>query len=187
MSSEYRKYTASYHSQFAHHTYMPMHRYNPTPQPRYVPSLLQIYFLRIIVDEGHGLTSGPYVPDVMSMVTLVPAERRWVLTGTPTTIPVLNVNTISQLQSQIKSDAVSTASSSSSNSNSCNDNGNTSSSSGDGSDNDATAVTSPNRAARSAETTVAPRLVCGVEAVDFNMFASHLYRVSVSDVHWTFV
>ena len=132
---------------------MPMHRHSPTPQVRYIPSLLQIHFLRKIVDEGHGLTSGPNVPDVLSMATLVAAERRWVLTGTPTTIPVLSMKTLAQAQTQAQKQ-----------------------SQGSGSSSSGPSVTLDLPAAAPASS----RTLCGVESSDFHLFAAHLYRVCPS-------
>lgn len=47
--------------------------------------LLQIRWLRIVVDEGHQLGEHEAGNDVTRFVHHVAAERRWVLSGTPTT------------------------------------------------------------------------------------------------------
>ncbi len=53
---------------------------------REIPSILQVRFLRIIMDEGHKLGSSrttqlEYFPRVCASLK---AERRWIMTGTPT-------------------------------------------------------------------------------------------------------
>ncbi|CEG41169.1 hypothetical protein F444_11252 [Plasmopara halstedii] len=48
-----------------------------------VSSLLTVYWLRVIVDEGHKL-GGQTPSDLMQLARLLCAERRWVMTGTPT-------------------------------------------------------------------------------------------------------
>ncbi|KIY95542.1 F-box protein, partial [Monoraphidium neglectum] len=45
--------------------------------------LLQVHWLRIILDEGHTLGS-PNITNKLSMACELVAERRWVMTGTPT-------------------------------------------------------------------------------------------------------
>ncbi|KAF4038903.1 Helicase conserved C-terminal domain [Phytophthora infestans] len=48
-----------------------------------VSSLLTVHWLRVIVDEGHKL-GGQTPSDLMQLARLICAERRWVMTGTPT-------------------------------------------------------------------------------------------------------
>ncbi|KAG2864459.1 hypothetical protein PC113_g4530, partial [Phytophthora cactorum] len=47
-----------------------------------VSSLLSVHWLRIVVDEGHKL-GGRAPTQLMQMSRLLCAERRWVMTGTP--------------------------------------------------------------------------------------------------------
>lgn len=47
-----------------------------------VSSLLSIHWLRVVVDEGHKL-GGRAPTQLMQMSRLLCAERRWVMTGTP--------------------------------------------------------------------------------------------------------
>lgn len=47
------------------------------------PSLMWVHFLRIIVDEGHVL-SGANISNFGHVCMRIRAERRWVMTGTPT-------------------------------------------------------------------------------------------------------
>ena len=48
-------------------------------------SLLQLRWLRIVVDEGHELGASEAGNDVTQFINQLAAERRWVLSGTPTT------------------------------------------------------------------------------------------------------
>ncbi|KAK1948541.1 F-box protein [Phytophthora citrophthora] len=48
-----------------------------------VSSLLTVHWVRVIVDEGHKL-GGQTPSDLMQLARLLCAERRWVMTGTPT-------------------------------------------------------------------------------------------------------
>ncbi|KAG2779206.1 hypothetical protein PC129_g2409 [Phytophthora cactorum] len=48
-----------------------------------VSSLLTVHWVRVIVDEGHKL-GGQTPSDLMQLARLICAERRWVMTGTPT-------------------------------------------------------------------------------------------------------
>ncbi|KAK1948533.1 Transcription termination factor 2 [Phytophthora citrophthora] len=48
-----------------------------------VSSLLTVLWVRVIVDEGHKL-GGQTPTNLMRMARLLSAERRWVMTGTPT-------------------------------------------------------------------------------------------------------
>jgi SNF2 family DNA or RNA helicase len=48
-----------------------------------VSSLLTVNWIRVIVDEGHKL-GGQTPTNLMMMARLISAERRWVMTGTPT-------------------------------------------------------------------------------------------------------
>lgn len=47
--------------------------------------LLQIRWFRIVVDEGHELGQNEAGNDITSFINLLAAERRWVMSGTPTT------------------------------------------------------------------------------------------------------
>ncbi|KAI8470158.1 MAG: SNF2 family N-terminal domain-containing protein [Monoraphidium minutum] len=47
------------------------------------PVLLQVHWLRVILDEGHTLGS-PNITNKLAMACELSAERRWVMTGTPT-------------------------------------------------------------------------------------------------------
>ena len=46
--------------------------------------LMQIHWLRILLDEGHSLGSSLSVTNKLQMACRIKAERRWVMTGTPT-------------------------------------------------------------------------------------------------------
>mmetsp|Transcript_5871 Transcript_5871/g.12767 ORF Transcript_5871/g.12767 Transcript_5871/m.12767 type:complete len:1099 (+) Transcript_5871:135-3431(+) len=48
-------------------------------------SLLQFRWFRIVVDEGHELGASEAGSDVTQFINQLAAERRWVLSGTPTT------------------------------------------------------------------------------------------------------
>ncbi|KAL4152479.1 hypothetical protein PRNP1_009408 [Phytophthora ramorum] len=48
-----------------------------------VSSLLTVHWVRVVVDEGHKL-GGQTPSDLMQLARLLCAERRWVMTGTPT-------------------------------------------------------------------------------------------------------
>ncbi|KAG2839377.1 hypothetical protein PC116_g6822 [Phytophthora cactorum] len=48
-----------------------------------VSSLLTVHWVRVIVDEGHKL-GGQTPTNLMRMARILSAERRWVMTGTPT-------------------------------------------------------------------------------------------------------
>ena len=48
-------------------------------------SLLQMRWLRLVVDEGHELGTHPAGNAVTRFINEIAAERRWVLSGTPTT------------------------------------------------------------------------------------------------------
>lgn len=48
-----------------------------------VSALLTVNWIRVIVDEGHKL-GGKSTTNIMLMARLLSAERRWVMTGTPT-------------------------------------------------------------------------------------------------------
>jgi len=48
-------------------------------------SLLSMRFLRLVVDEGHALGTHETSNAVTYMINQIAAERRWVLSGTPTT------------------------------------------------------------------------------------------------------
>ncbi|KAI9906649.1 hypothetical protein PsorP6_004638 [Peronosclerospora sorghi] len=49
----------------------------------HMSSLLTVYWVRVIVDEGHKL-GGQNSSDLMLLARLLSSERRWVMTGTPT-------------------------------------------------------------------------------------------------------
>jgi hypothetical protein len=51
------------------------------------PSLavwVQVHWLRIIVDEGHSLGASLGLTNKLAMAVQLTAQRRWVMTGTPT-------------------------------------------------------------------------------------------------------
>jgi SNF2 family DNA or RNA helicase len=48
-----------------------------------VSSLLTVHWVRVIVDEGHKL-GGQTPTNLMLMARIISAERRWIMTGTPT-------------------------------------------------------------------------------------------------------
>ena len=45
---------------------------------------LQVHWLRIIVDEGHSLGASLALTNKLAMAVELAAQRRWVMTGTPT-------------------------------------------------------------------------------------------------------
>jgi len=45
---------------------------------------VQVHWLRIIVDEGHSLGASLGITNKLSMAVKLTAQRRWVMTGTPT-------------------------------------------------------------------------------------------------------
>ena len=47
--------------------------------------LLQLRWFRIVVDEGHELGENPAGSDVTTFINEMASERRWVMSGTPTT------------------------------------------------------------------------------------------------------
>lgn len=47
-------------------------------------SLMRIHWLRIILDEGHSLGSSLGITNKLQMACYIRAERRWIMTGTPT-------------------------------------------------------------------------------------------------------
>jgi hypothetical protein len=60
----------------------------PTPaasaeRVRHLSELLRVYWLRIVIDEGHQLGRSS-TTNAIQMASLLEAERRWILTGTPT-------------------------------------------------------------------------------------------------------
>ncbi|OWZ17618.1 F-box protein [Phytophthora megakarya] len=59
------------------------HRYADGTIRGEVSSLLTVHWVRVIVDEGHKL-GGQTPSDLMQLARLLCAERRWVMTGTPT-------------------------------------------------------------------------------------------------------
>lgn len=67
-----------------------------------VCSLLQIRWLRLIVDEGHELGGSNAPLELTTFIHEIAAERRWVLSGTPTTgdrdSPSYTTNALEQLQ-----------------------------------------------------------------------------------------
>lgn len=63
------------------------------------PGLLRVHFLRIIVDEGHKLSSSGIQTNFSSVCDRIRADCRWILTGTPT--PVTHRSDIDYLHSLI--------------------------------------------------------------------------------------
>ncbi|QDZ24108.1 hypothetical protein A3770_12p66260 [Chloropicon primus] len=47
-------------------------------------SLMKVHWLRIILDEGHSLGSSLGITNKLQMACHIMAERRWIMTGTPT-------------------------------------------------------------------------------------------------------
>ena len=47
--------------------------------------LLQLRWFRLVCDEGHELGASPTGSEVTQFINLIASERRWVLSGTPTT------------------------------------------------------------------------------------------------------
>lgn len=64
-----------------------------------VPVLLRVHFLRVIVDEGHSL-GGANVSVFSHACHRLRAERRWVMTGTPT--PTTNRSDVDHLHSLLR-------------------------------------------------------------------------------------
>lgn len=56
------------------------------PPPTYpgTPGCAQVHWLRIIVDEGHSLGASLGLTNKLAMAVQLTAQRRWVMTGTPT-------------------------------------------------------------------------------------------------------
>ena len=65
-------------------------------------SLLQLRWFRIIVDEGHELGENPTGSDVTKFINDMAAERRWVMSGTPTTGDEDSVNFTSKGLDQLQ-------------------------------------------------------------------------------------
>ena len=92
MAAEYRMHAQAYHSQFANHSYMPGHLPDSSAGPSSSASVsprLQLQFLRKILDEGTSFQSNS-PPDALTMAALLRADRKWILTGTPTSLSSLN-------------------------------------------------------------------------------------------------
>ena len=47
-------------------------------------SLMRVHWLRMILDEGHSLGSSLGITNKLQMACCIKAERRWIMTGTPT-------------------------------------------------------------------------------------------------------
>ena len=45
---------------------------------------VQVHWLRVIVDEGHMIGNSLYMTNKLQMACALRAERRWLMTGTPT-------------------------------------------------------------------------------------------------------
>ena len=52
-------------------------------EPRVVSPLLGVYWLRVVVDEGHSLGKSS-VTNILQMACALECDRRWILMGTPT-------------------------------------------------------------------------------------------------------
>lgn len=46
--------------------------------------LLQVHWLRVLIDEGHSLGASLGLTNKLAMAVQLTAQRRWVMTGTPT-------------------------------------------------------------------------------------------------------
>ncbi|KAI4370465.1 hypothetical protein MLD38_018818 [Melastoma candidum] len=62
--------------------------------------LLQVHWLRILLDEGHTLGSSVSLTNKLQMAISIPASHRWILTGTPT--PNTPNSQLSHLQIMLK-------------------------------------------------------------------------------------
>lgn len=52
--------------------------------PENRPNSAQVHWLRVIVDEGHMIGNSLYMTNKLQMACALRAERRWLMTGTPT-------------------------------------------------------------------------------------------------------
>lgn len=68
--------------------------------PRKKSILMQVHWLRIMLDEGHTLGSSLSLTNKLQMAINLPASNRWVLTGTPT--PNTPSSQVSHLQPMLK-------------------------------------------------------------------------------------
>ncbi|XP_057976869.1 F-box protein At3g54460 isoform X2 [Malania oleifera] len=68
--------------------------------PRKRSVLMQVHWLRVILDEGHTLGSSLALTNKLQMAVSLTASYRWILTGTPT--PNTPNNQLSQLQPMLK-------------------------------------------------------------------------------------
>ncbi|KAG9138260.1 hypothetical protein Leryth_001471 [Lithospermum erythrorhizon] len=68
--------------------------------PRKKSALMQVHWLRIILDEGHTLGSSVSLTNKLQMVMSLTATNRWLLTGTPT--PNTPNSQLSHLQPLLK-------------------------------------------------------------------------------------
>ena len=55
-----------------------------TTHARDLARLMQVHWLRVILDEGHLLGAGLAMTNKLQTARALHAERRWVMTGTPT-------------------------------------------------------------------------------------------------------
>lgn len=68
--------------------------------PRKKSALMQVHWLRVMLDEGHTLGSSFSLTNKMQMVVSLKASNRWILTGTPT--PNTPNSQLSHLQPLLK-------------------------------------------------------------------------------------
>eukprot|EP00884_Botryococcus_braunii_P005336 jgi/Botrbrau1/14803/Bobra.0370s0001.1 len=54
------------------------------PRKRWASPLMRVHWLRVILDEGHMLGACLSLTNKLAMASALRAERRWVMTGTPT-------------------------------------------------------------------------------------------------------
>lgn len=54
------------------------------PSGHLIPLIPQIHFLRLVLDEGHLIGTSLGRTNKLDVATRLRAERRWVMTGTPT-------------------------------------------------------------------------------------------------------
>lgn len=52
--------------------------------PQFMLELAQVHWLRVIVDEGHMLGNSLHMTNKLQMACALRADRRWLMTGTPT-------------------------------------------------------------------------------------------------------
>ncbi|KAK9682224.1 hypothetical protein RND81_10G059400 [Saponaria officinalis] len=68
--------------------------------PPNISALLQVHWMRILLDEGHTLGSSLNLTNKMQMAVTLCASNRWILTGTPT--PNTPSSQVSHLQPMLK-------------------------------------------------------------------------------------